>query len=81
MASISKGILLRVSKFLGKIIFQLMFEVNWPTSGLSANCSKLLLVSDTANFFVQNMCFLKNVLVSIQKNLSIKSFRDGEPVS
>ena len=40
--------------------------MNSPTSGLSANCSKLL-VSDTTNFFDQNMCFLKDVLVSKQK--------------
>ena len=32
----------------------------------SANCSKQL-VSDTKNFFDQNPCFLKDVLVSKQK--------------
>ena len=40
--------------------------MNSPTSGPSANCCKLL-VSDTTNFFDQNTCFLKDVLVSKQK--------------
>ena len=40
--------------------------MNSSTSGPSANCSKLL-VSDTTNFFDQNTCFLKDILVSKQK--------------
>ena len=37
--------------------------MNLPTSGPSANCSKLL-VSDMTKIFDQNRCFLKDVLVS-----------------
>ena len=37
--------------------------MNSPTSGPSAKC----LVSDTTNFFDENMCFLEDVLVSKQK--------------
>ena len=40
--------------------------MNLPTSGPSANYSKLL-VSDTTIFFEQNTCFLKDVLVLKQK--------------
>ena len=40
--------------------------MNSSTSGPPANCSKLL-VSDTTNFFDQNTCFLKDILVSKQK--------------
>ena len=40
--------------------------MNWSTPGPSANGSKLL-VLDTTNFFDQNTCFLKDVLVSKQK--------------
>ena len=47
--------------------------MNSPTSGPSANCCKLL-VSDTTNFFDQNTCFLKDVLVSKQKILYLLDF-------
>ena len=40
--------------------------MNLPTSGPSANCSELL-VANMTNFSDQNMCFLKDVLVSKQK--------------
>ena len=40
--------------------------MNSPTSGPSANYSKLL-VSDTTNVFDQDTCFLKDVLVLKQK--------------
>ena len=53
--------------FLKKWSFNLCLKnyyVNSPTSGPSANCSKL---SDTTNQSHQNMCFLKDVFVSKQK--------------
>ena len=40
--------------------------MNSSTLGLPANCSNLL-VPDTATFFDQNTCFLKDALVSKQK--------------
>ena len=40
--------------------------MNLPNSGPLAICSKLL-ASDRTNFFDQNTCFLKDVLVSKQK--------------
>ena len=47
--------------------------MNWPTSGPSANYSKLL-VSDTTNVFDQNTCFLQDVLVSKQKISALLNF-------
>ena len=47
--------------------------MNWSTPGPSANGSKLL-VLDTTNFFDQNTCFLKDVLVSKQKFLYLLDF-------
>ena len=44
-----------------------------PTSGPSANCSKLL-VADSTNIIDHNRCFLKDVLVSKQKISCLPEF-------
>ena len=71
--SISKGILFHVSKFLEKNDLSTYVWNYSPTSGLLTNCSKLLM-SDTRIFLDQNMCFLKDVLVSKQKILYLLDF-------